>query len=414
MALDFPTATTVGQTYTDPTSGNTYVVTVVGPPAQWVGSGSSTSLDNTYLRKDASNDPVTGTLTVTPATNVEGLVVTQPSGNSAAALRITNEGSGNSLLIEDSANPDSSPIVADSSGRLLMGTTTSTTIGATNTAIAQVETGQFSALSLRRNVAGFAGPGLSISHSRGTTSGSYTALISGDECGGIYFYGADGTQDVGCASIAASVDGTAGANDMPGRLVFSTTADGSASPTERMRIDSSGRLLVGLTSANASGGVLQLSGGITFPATQVAATDPNTLDDYEEGTWTPQFFGSNSGVTNSGMFASNNSTYVKIGNFVRCVCRFSWVQGVNTTLSGYIGFNGLPFTAGTSPAGNTCITGGHWNSDPAFAYPFGFNVLPNESANYMKYTTSAGVQTWVTGVNTGANNSVYIIITYTV
>jgi hypothetical protein len=42
------------------------------------------------------------------------------------------------------------------------------------------------------------------------------------------------------ARIEAFVDGTPGANDMPGRLVFSTTADGASTPTERMRIKSSG------------------------------------------------------------------------------------------------------------------------------------------------------------------------------
>ena len=45
---------------------------------------------------------------------------------------------------------------------------------------------------------------------------------------------------VPAASIESFVDGTPGSNDMPGRLIFSTTADGSASPTERMRITSAG------------------------------------------------------------------------------------------------------------------------------------------------------------------------------
>jgi hypothetical protein len=40
--------------------------------------------------------------------------------------------------------------------------------------------------------------------------------------------------------LQAFVDGTPGANDMPGRLTFSTTADGASSPTERMRINSGG------------------------------------------------------------------------------------------------------------------------------------------------------------------------------
>jgi hypothetical protein len=48
--------------------------------------------------------------------------------------------------------------------------------------------------------------------------------------------------------LMGQVDGTPGANDMPGRLVFSTTADGASSPTERLRIDSSGRVGIGTTS----------------------------------------------------------------------------------------------------------------------------------------------------------------------
>ena len=48
---------------------------------------------------------------------------------------------------------------------------------------------------------------------------------------------------------------------MPGRLVFSTTADGASSPTERMRIDSDGRMLVG-TSSNSGGATCQVSGSV--------------------------------------------------------------------------------------------------------------------------------------------------------
>jgi hypothetical protein len=62
--------------------------------------------------------------------------------------------------------------------------------------------------------------------------------------GKIAFDGYDGAAYQEAALIAGEVDGTPGANDMPGRLVFSTTADGSASPTERMRINSEGNVLV--------------------------------------------------------------------------------------------------------------------------------------------------------------------------
>ena len=66
--------------------------------------------------------------------------------------------------------------------------------------------------------------------------------------------GADGTELVTAAEIYAEVDGTPGANDMPGRLVFSTTKDGQSSPTEAVRIDSSQNLLVGRTDASSTNG----------------------------------------------------------------------------------------------------------------------------------------------------------------
>jgi len=78
---------------------------------------------------------------------------------------------------------------------------------------------------------------------RGTSIGANTVVSSGDGLGGISFQGADGSDLVEAASIQALVDGTPGANDMPGRLVFSTTADGASSPTERMKIKQDGRFI---------------------------------------------------------------------------------------------------------------------------------------------------------------------------
>ena len=131
----------------------------------------------------------------------------------------------------------------DSSGRLLVGTSTARTINGYNVwrglQLAGA-TGNEAIVHERYSNDG-GGAHLFFGKSRGSSVGSYTSVQSGDALGQIVWCGADGT-DMGsrAASIIAAVDGTPGANDMPGRLVFSTTADGASSPTERMRISSAG------------------------------------------------------------------------------------------------------------------------------------------------------------------------------
>jgi hypothetical protein len=74
------------------------------------------------------------------------------------------------------------------------------------------------------------------------TNASPTIVASGDAVGDILWSGYDGVGYIPAASIQAAIDGTPGTDDMPGRLVFFTTADGGNTVTERMRLDSSGNL----------------------------------------------------------------------------------------------------------------------------------------------------------------------------
>ena len=104
---------------------------------------------------------------------------------------------------------------------------------------------------IARNSNNQASSQLIFQKSRGTSVGSNTVIQSGDAVGTITFEGSDGTNTDSLASIIGACDGTPGTNDVPGRLVFSTTADGAASPTERMRIDSSGNLGINATNPNA-------------------------------------------------------------------------------------------------------------------------------------------------------------------
>ena len=126
----------------------------------------------------------------------------------------------------------------DSSGRLLVGTTSSRT--GYNL---QVEgtTGAASGASFIRNETGNSGGIITLGKSGGTANGSFAIVSNNDTLGSIIFTGADGSASKNAAFIQAEVDGTPGANDMPGRLVFSTNAGApDTSPTERMRITSEG------------------------------------------------------------------------------------------------------------------------------------------------------------------------------
>jgi hypothetical protein len=118
-----------------------------------------------------------------------------------------------------------------------------------NTLQIEGTTGQTSSMSITRNTAGTSPPYLQFAKTRGSAAGENNIVQSGDTLGIITWSGADGTNlDTNGAIIMAQVDGTPGENDMPGRLVFSTTADGAASTTERMRIDKDGNVGIGQSS----------------------------------------------------------------------------------------------------------------------------------------------------------------------
>ena len=166
------------------------------------------------------------------------------SANSASnALRITQTGTGNALVVEDSANPDSTPFVIDNGGLIIAGATSNQ--GA-NLAIGNAKLqilGGTAPLALYREADSSTAINLEFAKKRATGG----VLLNNDTIGRLYFSGNDGTAAIPAAYIDAAVDGTPGTNDMPGRLVFSTTADGASTPTERMRIDSSGNIGIGIT-----------------------------------------------------------------------------------------------------------------------------------------------------------------------
>jgi len=162
----------------------------------------------------------------------------------------------------------------DSSGRLLVGTSSARTTSTVNW-LSQIEGGFLTGLGITSNSNDAGGAYLSLAKSRGASVGSNTIVQNGDGLGFILFSGADGTDaNSQAALIGCEVDGTPGANDMPGRLVFSTTANAAASPTERLRINSSGQIAVTGAGSAAAPVITKnddLDTGIFFPAADTIA-----------------------------------------------------------------------------------------------------------------------------------------------
>jgi hypothetical protein len=125
-----------------------------------------------------------------------------------------------------------------------------------------------------------------------------------------------------------------GAFDIQG--VASYTAESG----DWLRIEALSTSTFSITIFKKSGGAL--NGQIKFPATQNASADANTLDDYEEGTWTPgiSFGGGTTGIT----YSSQTGTYTKIGNRVFIDGIFTLSNKGSSTGAALI--TGLPFAVG--------------------------------------------------------------------
>jgi hypothetical protein len=263
----------------------------------------------------------------------------------------------------------------DSSGRFLVGTSTARAFsGAVHKIQIEDATGSGSGRIVigTNNNLNTTGPGIYFFRCRGGALGSNTIVQNDDLVGSLFFQGADGTDiNSRAAEISAVVDGTPGADDMPGRLVFSTTADGASSTTERMRITSDAyvRLAAG-------------TGGIQFNGDTAAA---NALDDYEDGTWTPIFVpqtGSFNSITYDSTRAGN---YTKVGNLVTVwgIIRTDSVDA--TGASGLLAIGGLPFSVGTgTTGGGFAVNLLNWAGE----YPSSVRPSVGETFAYLGYRTA--------------------------
>ena len=126
--------------------------------------------------------------------------------------------------------------------------------------------------------------------------------------------------------------------------------------------------------------------GIRFPATQSASSDANTLDDYEEGTWTPT---AGSSLTVVGTFSSNGK-YTKVGRLVTVSGQISATISLTLTANQVV-VDGLPFNNTAHGAGG------------------GFTSGTNTS---LAFTDQAGATSFYASASNGPSSLFYFSLTY--
>lgn len=178
----------------------------------------------------------------------------------------------------------------------------------------------------------------------------------------------------------------------------SGTAGNAISFTQAMTLNANGVLALQGASTSASGV------GITFPATQSASSDANTLDDYEEGTWTPVV------TSTGGTYANASGRYTKIGRVV--VCDFFVQNGSAFTYastSAQWTITGLPFTPSgfsySGPTGSVWTQSLNYNNDQGASVKL-VNPVATSSATIVFRTSDS---TAASGIIINQNNANFIV-----
>lgn len=229
------------------------------------------------------------------ADNFIGGATTISVNTDSDALKITQTGTGDCFVVEDSAS-DTTPFVINNAGQVLIGTQTSRNIGVTPAFQLEGLGSSGSTFLFTRNSADSSAPTFRTLKTRGTVNGAFDSVISGDTLFQMIFYGAQGDSAASAGGIWAAVDGTPGVTSMPGRLVFATTPTGAISSQEALRIDSEQRLV--------------LTSGKLRIATGAAATKLLQTDASGNATWGPTVGQADTGIpTNSDIRSYYNARY---------------------------------------------------------------------------------------------------------
>lgn len=186
--------------------------------------------------------------------------LTIDANTSSSALRITQTGSGNAFVVEDSTSPDATPFVINQYGRVLSGIKTALTSG--DLAYCSLQTAGDSGVGGNIGAIQFTNDASSSFYgffkSRSQTPGTFVKVQNNDDLGELNCAGDDGTSFVKSGLVNFAVDGTVSTGVVPSRFMV-WTSDQSGSLIQRQRIDKAGQVSFG-DNVNPINGISLLSG----------------------------------------------------------------------------------------------------------------------------------------------------------
>jgi len=231
------------------------------------------------------------------------------SSDTQPAVTITQLGTANALIIEDSTSPDNTPFVIDADGNVLIGL--SATYASPFNYPFQISRAGTSGATFARFTNSTSSAGLRFAKSRGSTNGTFSGgLSSGDNIGVIDYYGDNGALSATrTAWIANEADGLFTASSAPSRFTIATTASGSTTPVERLRIDNVGNVGIGDTSPNSKLSVYSTSNTeAAVTINQTGTGNAFVVEDSTSPDSTPFVIDADGNVIVGGLSAYNDST----------------------------------------------------------------------------------------------------------
>ena len=231
-----------------------------------------------------------------------------------------------------------------------------------------------------------------------------TSVVTGNDFGGLWWHGNDTTSNTPTAHawVQAFASGTHGPGDNPMDIAFATTPDGTATVAEAGRITQAGSYVLKGGTTTAAAGV-----GIIFPATQVASANANSLDDYEEGTWTPVVADAASGGNASATTLYGN--YTKIGNVVTVTAACVNINTSGLTAGNTVFVRGFPFATADIVGATAFFTGAVYTGAVTISAP---PIVVIEDNGKTAASFSDGSVILVSDLTSGAAD-IWFTLTYT-